>query len=178
MLGEIGHISIDENGPLCNCGNRGCLEWYASDIGIIQRITKRLQEEKSPHLLELCNHNPTALNMKMILEAAQKGDVIAISEMEFCLKYIAICITDIIKLYDPDKIIIGHRWLKDYPEMYDRTLEYIYMNGFFADHESVDIHLDETDNLELTASAAIVLQYQFADTKNCKFIRRPSDSTK
>ena len=112
--------------------------------------------------------------MKMILEAAHKGDTIAMNEMEFCLKYIAICITDIIKLYDPDKIILGHRWLKDYPSMHNRILEYVYMNSTFASNDSVEICLNEIENLELIASAAIVLQYQFADTKNCKFIEKTS----
>ena len=171
MLGEIGHISLDENGPLCNCGNRGCLEWYASDIGIIQRVKQRLLKDKDSQLYDLCDHNLATLNMNMILAAAHEGNALALNEMEFSLKYIAICITNIIKLYDPDKIILGHRWLKDFPEMYHRTLEYVYMNSLFANHESLNIQLNEIDNLELMASAAIVLQYQFAETKNCKFLR-------
>lgn len=170
MLGEIGHISIDENGPLCNCGNRGCLEWYASDIGIVERIRERLQKEKDTDLLKLCNYDLTSLNMKMILNAAKRGNEIALSEMEFCLKYIAMCITNIIKLYDPDKVIIGHRWLRDFPEMHNRTVEYVHMNGIFSEHEVVDIQLNDIENLELVASAAIVLHYEFADTKQCKFI--------
>ena len=172
MLGEIGHISIDENGPLCNCGNRGCLEWYASDIGIIQRVKQRLQASNDTQLLALCNNDTSSLNMKVILEAAHNNNQIAMEEMEFCLKYIAICITDIIKLYDPDKIILGHKWLRNYPAMYDRILEHVYMNSIFANNESVKICLNEVDNLELIASAAIILQYQFADAKNCKFLER------
>jgi len=167
MMGEIGHISIDPSGPLCNCGSRGCLELYASDIGIIQRIQTRVREGQDSLISDMCERHPENIDMSMVLRAAEMEDCVAKEEMEFCLKYIAICIMDIIKVYDPDKIILGHRWLNRYPDMFQRVLEHIFMNTLFAHRESVKIELNKIDNLELKAAAAVTIDNQFFSITNC-----------
>jgi predicted NBD/HSP70 family sugar kinase len=74
MAGEFGHISLNENGPLCRCGNHGCWEVYASNTAAINyyaqaanggRNGRNQQEESTPtidHLLRLCeSHDPKAI---------------------------------------------------------------------------------------------------------------------
>ena len=171
MMGEIGHISIDPSGPLCNCGSRGCLELYASDIGIIKRIQARVRDGQDSLIKAMCEEGyPENIDMSMVLRAAEMGDYIAKEEMEFCLKYIAICIVSIIKLYDPDKIILGHRWLNRYPDMFERVLENVFMNTLFAHRESVKIELNKIDNLELKAAAAVTIDNQFFSVNNCALL--------
>ncbi|MHB8062082.1 MAG: ROK family protein, partial [Ruminiclostridium sp.] len=171
MMGEIGHISIDPSGPLCNCGNRGCLELYASDIGILQHIRDRVQAGQDPIIYSLCKGQLDHIDMSMVLHAEEMGDLIAREEMEFCLKYIAICIVNIIKLYDPDKIILGHKWLNKYPDMFQRVLENVFMNPLFAHRESVTIELNKIENLELKAAATVPMDHQFSSVDNCAFLK-------
>ena len=171
MMGEIGHISIDPSGPLCNCGNRGCLELYASDIGIIQRIQARVRNGQDPLINKLCKAQPDRIDMSMILRAEEMGDHIAREEMEFCAKYIAVCIVNIIKLYDPDKIIVGHQWLGNYPEMFQRLLENVFIDPLFSNHESAKIELNRIENVELKAAAAILIDHQFSSVEDCAFLK-------
>jgi predicted NBD/HSP70 family sugar kinase len=166
MMGEIGHISVEPDGMLCSCGGRGCMDLYASDIGIIRRITERVLNGESPLLKRLYNKNNHFIDMPMILAAEQQGDRIAKEELEFCLKYIAECVIDIIKLYDPDKIIIGHRWLDKYPEMIAKLYEYIFMQATFINHESLAIEFNTITNLEVISAAAVVIEHEFSSVDN------------
>jgi predicted NBD/HSP70 family sugar kinase len=171
MMGEIGHISIDPTGPFCACGNRGCLELYASDIGIIQRIQARVRLGQDTVIGTLCHNQPERIDMPMILRAEKMGDKAAREEMELCSKYIAICVVNIVKLYDPEKIIIGHQWLGDYPDMFQKLLDTILSDPLFINRESAKIELNPIDNIELKAAAAILIDHQFSSVDNCSFVK-------
>ncbi|MFH1008131.1 MAG: ROK family protein [Candidatus Latescibacterota bacterium] len=70
---EIGHITIDHNGPQCPCGNRGCLELYASATGIVRWTKVRMAQEDPETSLTL----GADLTARKIFEAARDGDVFA-----------------------------------------------------------------------------------------------------
>ena len=170
MMGEIGHICIEPHGLLCKCGGRGCLELYASDIGIIKRVSERVKNKESPLLADFCKGGDSRdIDMAMILAAEEQGDKVALTEMEFSLRYIAECIVNIIKLYDPDRIIIGHRWLDRYPDMVAKIHDHIFMNSF-VDKNAISVEFNKIPNLELISAAAIVIEHQFSSTSNCKLL--------
>lgn len=71
-MGELGHSIMDPKGPLCRCGNRGCLEAYSSDWAVTSRCAQALEEGKAPVLRRLCGgRRPT---MDAVLEAQAGGD--------------------------------------------------------------------------------------------------------
>jgi predicted NBD/HSP70 family sugar kinase len=170
MMGEIGHMCIEPNGLLCKCGGRGCLELYASDIGIMKRVSERVKNGESPLLAGLCGGNSQDIDMPMILDAEQQGDQVARAELEFCLKYIADCIVDVIKLYDPDQIIVGHRWLDRYPDMVAKIYEHISMHSLFGNKSFVLVEFNKITGLELISAAAIAVEHQFSSSNNCKLL--------
>lgn len=172
MMGEIGHICIEPHGLLCKCGGRGCLELYASDIGIIRRVSDRVKKGESPLLARLCGGDVRNIGMPMILAAEKQGDKAARAELEFSLRYIAECVVDIIKLYDPDHIIIGHQWLNGYPDMIAKVHEYISLHSFFFDKSTISVEFNKIANLEVISAAAIVIEYQFSSSGNCKLLAR------
>ena len=71
--GEIGHITIEPDGPVCGCGNKGCVEALASGPAIVQRASKLL--DKYPQS-ELCNEK--FLSPKIIYDAASRGDKLSL----------------------------------------------------------------------------------------------------
>ena len=72
--GEIGHIHIDDNETeKCGCGNKGCLEQYASATGIARLASRRLEEDDTPSTLR----SAAGLNAKVIFDAAKAGDALA-----------------------------------------------------------------------------------------------------
>ena len=170
MMGEIGHVCIEPRGLLCKCGGRGCLELYASDIGIIKRVSERVKNGESSLLAQLCGGNSQSIDMPMILAAERQGDPVARDAMEFSLRYIAECVVDIMKLYDPDQIVIGHRWLDKYPDMIAKVYEYISMHSFFFSKNSISIEFNKIANLELISAAAIVIEHQFSSSAHCRLL--------
>jgi predicted NBD/HSP70 family sugar kinase len=170
MMGEIGHVCIEPHGLLCKCGSRGCLELYASDIGIIKRVSERVKNKESALLTDFCEGGDSRdIDMAMILAAEERGDKVARAEMEFSLRYIAECVVNIIKLYDPDRIIIGHSWLNRYPDMAAKVQDHIFMNSF-VDRNAISVEFSKIPNLELISAAAIVIEHQFSSTNNCKLL--------
>jgi len=75
--GEIGHVCIDYNGPLCNCGSRGCVEAYVGQRYLSQRTAERLQSHPESKIWQLVSGDLSKIEPKIISEAAHNGDVVA-----------------------------------------------------------------------------------------------------
>lgn len=101
--GEIGHACINPDEPeICKCGNRGCLEQYASATGIV-RIAKQIMA-KSTEPTEL---NVDTVSAKAVFDAYKKNDIVAtkiIDRFAECLGYALGILTTVI---DPEAIVIG-----------------------------------------------------------------------
>ena len=95
--GEIGHIKLNmDGGPLCGCGDRGCLEAYASGPYI--------RGGKSTKYRELANPDITPY---IVAVAAKEGDPVAKQIFRIMGEYIGMGLTSVVNLLNPEKIIIG-----------------------------------------------------------------------
>ena len=97
IAGEIGHASINMDGPRCECGNRGCLTCYASTIAFMDRVNKRRKDLGFSPLLQFQD----------LIEPAQKKDEVVYSEFRTNMRYLSVGIINLIYSYNPDLIIIG-----------------------------------------------------------------------
>lgn len=108
--GEIGHHTILPDGPICGCGNRGCLEALASGTAIGRAACQALQSGEvntdSP-LHRLCHGESTLVTAKMVFQAAAKGDPVAKRVIEDAARYLGIGIANIVNVLNPELIIIG-----------------------------------------------------------------------
>lgn len=100
IAGEIGHISIDYNGPKCECGNRGCLELYCSSLALKKWVRQRLQEGASSSL-------GTDFTTQELTAAIRSGDSLALEEYRKNCEYLAVGIVSLINQFDPGTIVIG-----------------------------------------------------------------------
>ncbi len=75
--GEIGHIVLDPEGPRCGCGNRGCLEVYASGPAIAAMGMKMVAQGLATRIADLCTGDYNRINAALIAQAAREGDAIA-----------------------------------------------------------------------------------------------------
>jgi glucokinase len=103
--GELGHMSVDYNGETCVCGRKGCLENIASGRAIIRRAQIELPMYPNSTLSELDKEEN--MNSSTIFEAAEKGDVLAISIKESTLQAIGTAIINTVNLLNPEAIILG-----------------------------------------------------------------------
>ena len=102
--GEIGHLTIDENGPLCNCGNRGCLEAFAGGDAIARQGQALV---KSGKRTLLSNLPPEKITAHDVSEAARRGDLLAQEILRRSGTFIGIAIAGLVNLFNPSIVIIG-----------------------------------------------------------------------
>jgi predicted NBD/HSP70 family sugar kinase len=89
--GQIGHVTIDENGPICRCGSRGCLETLAG----------------GPALLDLFRGDPGMQRLRDLLARAQAGDASSRRVIADAGRHIGIAAANLCNIFDPDVLVIG-----------------------------------------------------------------------
>ena len=104
--GELGHTVVEPDGRYCGCGNQGCLEAYAGAKNIVERVQEKIATGRSTTLATATNAG-TTLTPRMIAEAAQAGDELAIEIFAETGRYIGIALTSIAHILNPQIAIIG-----------------------------------------------------------------------
>jgi glucokinase len=104
--GELGHTTIDFNGPRCGCGNNGCLEAYASGPAIAAMGAKAVMQGLTTSITDLCAYDLNRITPKLIAQAAQAGDEIAQEIYEKAGFYIGIAAANVCATLGPRRIII------------------------------------------------------------------------
>jgi glucokinase len=97
--GELGHISIDFNGPRCVCGNYGCLELYASGRGIAALANAKLTENGESSL--------QSVDSRKVIESWKRGETWACDVMQVVIHALSAGISSIIHTFNPEAVFIG-----------------------------------------------------------------------
>ena len=105
--GELGHITVEKDGPLCTCGNNGCLEAVASGRAIAQQARNLISSGVKTRILELAGGNIERVEAKTVFAAAREQDVAALDLVRRAGEYIGIGIASYINLLDPEKIVLA-----------------------------------------------------------------------
>jgi len=102
FAGEIGHITLLYNGPVCSCGQTGHLEAISSGPSIVRWVKSKLEDES------LKEHFPDGeLTARHISDAAEEGNQLAIAAYERAGKYIGLAIANLLHIFDIPIFIIG-----------------------------------------------------------------------
>ena len=96
-----------ENGPICNCGNRGCLEAIASGPGILKRAKEGIENGIVTSIMSVINNDLSNLTVEIIAREAEKGDKFAYSIINKTGEYIGIAIAAALNLFGPELVVIG-----------------------------------------------------------------------
>ena len=107
LAGELGHITVAEDGPLCNCGNRGCLEAIASGPGIIRRAREGIENGIITSLTSQIAGDFDRLTVEMIAEAAREEDKFAYYIINRTGEYIGIAIAAALNLFGSELVVLG-----------------------------------------------------------------------
>src|SRR5512138_2539988 len=105
--GELGHTMIDFNGPACGCGNRGCLEAYASGPAIAAMGMKAVSQGLTTRIGEMCGYDLNRITPELIARAARTGDEIAMNIYEQAGFYIGITAANVCVAVGPRRVIIA-----------------------------------------------------------------------
>lgn len=107
IVGEIGHTTIDMHGPVCPCGNIGCLELYASPHAVEEHIRALLSEGKTSLLINLVNGNLDLITFQAIIHAAQQEDPLCRNVIREMGDALAIGVVNLVNTFDPQAVVIG-----------------------------------------------------------------------
>ncbi len=105
--GELGHQTVLLDGPLCGCGNRGCLEAVASGPAIIAEGVRLMLGGRSPTLFALVEGHASRISPQKIAEAAIAGDAGAQEVIARAVMFLGIGIANVVTCLHPQLIVLG-----------------------------------------------------------------------
>ena len=109
--GEIGHISVRNDGRRCNCGNYGCLETISSNNSIVEKVVELLKNDFQSILLK--KGSIERITIKDICDAAKEKDSLAVNAIAEAAMYIGMVISNLINILNPEYIIMVGEIFKD-----------------------------------------------------------------
>ena len=104
FAGELGHVCAIKDGRQCNCGLKGCLETYASAMGVARTAREFLQNDSSDSLLRKLD--PEKISSKDIYDAAVQGDEMAKEIFAFTGRILGHALGDFVKFSSPKAIVL------------------------------------------------------------------------
>jgi glucokinase len=105
--GELGHQTILPDGPLCGCGNRGCLETLVSGPALTAEGVRLLLSGNAPKLHELCGGDVSKVSPITIAAAAEAGEASALAAIQHVAEWLGIGAANLVVTLHPDLIVIG-----------------------------------------------------------------------
>ncbi len=140
--GEIGHITVNfKEEDKCNCGRNGCLEQFASATGIVKEAKRLLEKSEEPSKLRDVQH----LSAKVIFDYAKEGDALSVESVDQLCRYLAIAMSHIAHVVDPQAFVIGGGVSKAGTMLTDLIKKYYESNVLFA-LKNKDFKLAELGN--------------------------------
>jgi glucokinase len=103
--GEVGHVSINQNGPRCTCGGIGCIEAYVGGWAIARQGELALHSERSEIIRELAADGP--VTAELVSQAASMGDPVSHQIFARAGQALAVGVGGLVNVFNPELIIIG-----------------------------------------------------------------------
>lgn len=120
--GAFGHTVIDINGKNCSCGQQGCLEAYVSIKAIIDKFKEGIQEGSYSSFAEEIQYDLSEINIDSFSKAAKSGDKIATQVIDKATSYLAVGVTNLVNILNPELIIIGGPIIKKCDVFYEMAV--------------------------------------------------------
>ena len=104
FAGELGHVCVEQDGRQCNCGLKGCLETYASAMGVARTAREFLKKDSGKSILH--NLDPEKISSKDIYDAAVQGDSLAKEIFTYTGRILGRAMGDFVKFSSPQAIVL------------------------------------------------------------------------
>jgi glucokinase len=160
LAGEFGHTCIDENGPLCACGNHGCLEALASGSAIAASALRELPFNPESSILAAARGDQGRITAETVAVAARQGDRLAREIYARMGAVLGVGISNLINTFNPRCIILGGRVSKASELFLPSCMETVRRRGWYA--SSKEVKVSRLERGEVLGAAALVLQQIFS----------------
>lgn len=155
---ELGHITVDMNGPQCNCGFQGCVETYSSGTGIARMMREELEtyreSEGNSELLYYQKH-PEEVTSRLVFELKSAGNEVAEKVVDTAINALSFAIVSMIHTFNPSLIILGGGVLQGGEWFIQKVRERVGILGIRSLVDPVEIKETELGNDAVLIGAAI-----------------------
>jgi len=156
--GEIGHMTLLPNGPLCGCGNRGCLEALASGTAIARDARERVSRGVPTLIAELVNGDLTKISAKVVAQAADEGDIEAQEILQEAMEYLGVGVANLVNLFNPEIIVIGGGLTNMGERLFDTVRRVIDRRAFPISAHTVEVRPAQLgSDVGLLGAAAVAM---------------------
>lgn len=138
-VGELGHINVQRDGPLCSCGRRGCLEALAADEAVVREAQGAFD---------------TPMTIDLVVQAAQQGHKAACRALAHSGHYLGLGLAVVVNLFCPELIIISGEGVAAGPCRLDPMFDMLRANTFNGLLDGIRIQVKPTDDLAWARGAA------------------------
>ena len=105
--GEVGHMTIEVDGPQCHCGNFGCLEALASGWAVAKSAITHINNGGESSIIELVDGRLESITAETVAVAARRGDRLAADIVSEAAKYLGVGLSNLVNIFNPELIVIG-----------------------------------------------------------------------
>ncbi len=156
--GEIGHMAVTGARDRCRCGRRGCWQTEIGPIVILNRARAEADRHHTSALYELCGGRSDTLTLDMVAAACKAGDPTTIAMMGDVGAKMAVGVTNLINIFNPDKVIIGGVLRTIAPYFVDRLDANVNREAMVGPHEHVAVEVSALDNACTRGAIAMVTE--------------------
>ncbi len=136
MAGEIGHMTVEPGGRSCPCGNRGCLEQYASATSVSRRYGELRDADRGYRKEAAPGSGWTAERVNLL---AREGDSLARQAFTEAGSYLGMALASLVNIVNPEMIIIGGGVLPAWELIIPAAREEMYRRAFRAPAERTEL---------------------------------------
>lgn len=119
--GEVGHMVVQRDGPLCGCGNFGCLEAVASKTAIARNLAVLAQNGRSPVLVDAGATDIRQVKSGVIAKALKAKDPGVAQVIDQAAAFLGIGMANLVNIFDPELIVLGGGLVEKLGESYVQT---------------------------------------------------------
>ncbi|HOE10206.1 MAG TPA: ROK family protein [bacterium] len=116
--GELGHMILDPDGPVCGCGNRGCLEAFSSRTAIQREIEFAIRAGKSSIIHELVKGDMSQITSSVLKKAFEANDPVVEKVLKTACEYLGIAVGSLLNILSPEVVVLGGGVVEALPELF------------------------------------------------------------
>ena len=159
-IGEVGHTVVDINGPLCECGKRGCLQTYISESWLIKNA-RFLFHQSSSSIFRSLVDNAEAIDIDTVIKAYELGDPYFNTQIDLGIRLLSVSVANTLIIQDIDKIYLNSRLFRHDSFQNQLTTLIQEQLNFIPTKRNIEIEITQFDDYRGAIGACALASFAF-----------------
>lgn len=159
-IGEVGHTVVDINGPLCECGKRGCLQTYISESWLIKNA-RFLFHQSSSSIFRSLTDTAEAIDIDTVIKAYELGDPYFNTQIDLGIRLLSVSVANTLIVQDIDKIYLNSRLFRHTAFQNQLTSLIQEQLNFIPTKHDIEIEIPQFDDYRGAVGACALAAFAF-----------------